>query len=201
MFTGIVKGVFPVSSVQNEGILRYAVAMPENLREGLEIGASVSIDGVCQTVVKIEGDHVYFDAIEETLRVTTLNGLQEGDQVNVERSLRMGDEVGGHLLSGHVIDTAQILEKIEEKGETIIRFAVSEGLKKYLFAKGYVAIDGISLTIVGIDPLSVHLIPETLKMTTLGFKKPGDLVNIEIDQQTQVIVETIERMDAKKKHS
>lgn len=201
MFTGIVKGVFSVASVKKQGGVHYAVSLPDDLRTGLEIGASISIDGVCQTVVKIEGDRVFFDVIDETLRVTTLDQLKVGDQVNIERSLKLGDEVGGHLLSGHVIDTAVIQEKEVTEGETIVRIDVSDKVKKYLFSKGYIAIDGVSLTIVDVDPLSVHLIPETLRMTTLGFKQPGDRVNIEIDQQTLSIVETVERIEAKKKHS
>lgn len=201
MFTGIVKGAFSIASVKKEKGMHYAVSLPKDIQDGLEIGASVSVDGVCQTVVKIDGDNVYFDAINETLRVTTLDHLKIGDRVNIERSLRFGDEVGGHLLSGHVMDIAMIIEKEVTEGETIVRFDVSDQVKKYLFLKGYIAIDGVSLTIVGVDPLSVHLIPETLRMTTLGFKEPGDRVNIEIDQQTQVIVETVEWMEAKKKHS
>lgn len=198
VFTGIVKGVFPISFVKSKEMLRYAVTLPQNLRDGLEVGASVSVDGVCQTVVEITGDQVFFDAIQETLKVTTLNEIKEGTLVNIERSLKFGDEVGGHLLSGHVMDTAVIQEKIESNGETIIRFDINDQMKKYLFSKGYVAIDGISLTIVETDSLSVHLIPETLKMTTLGLKGVGDRVNIEIDQQTQAVVETVERIAAKK---
>ncbi len=195
MFSGIVKGLFPIVDLNKENGFRYAVSLSPELMEKLVIGASISVDGVCQTVVEMSGDSVYFDVIDETLRVTTLNDLEIGRMVNIERSLKFGDEIGGHLLSGHVMATAELIEKETKVGETIVRLRTPERLNQYLFPKGFIAIDGVSLTIVGTDPLSVHLIPETLRVTTLGYKMPGDRVNIEIDHHTQVIVE------AQKKHS
>jgi riboflavin synthase len=203
MFTGIVKGMFLIASVENENVLHYSVSLPDDLLEGLEIGASVSVNGVCQTVVKIQDQSVYFDAIGETLKRSTLESLEKGDFVNIERSLRMGDEIGGHLLSGHVIATAEVTKFIEAKSETVVRFRLEKKWMKYLFSKGYIAIDGVSLTLVDVDEdhgsFTVHLIPETLRMTTLGKKSEGDRVNIEIDSQTQAIVDTVERIQ--KKHS
>ncbi|CCB91201.1 Riboflavin synthase alpha chain [Waddlia chondrophila 2032/99] len=189
MFTGIVKGTFPIVDIIRERGFSCAVLLPSELREKLAIGASVAVDGVCLTVVEILGDRVYFDLIEETLKVTTFNAMEIGRLVNVERSLKFGDEIGGHLLSGHVMATAEIFEKQTRNEETIVKFLVPERIEKYFFKKGFVAIDGISLTIVETNPLSVHLIPETLRMTTLGLKQPGDRVNIEVDYQTQVLVD------------
>lgn len=189
MFTGIVKGTFPIVDIIRERGFSYAVLLPSELREKLAIGASVAVDGVCLTVVEILGDRVYFDLIEETLKVTTFNAMEIGRLVNVERSLKFGDEIGGHLLSGHVMATAEIFEKQTGNEEAIVKFFTPERIEKYFFKKGFVAIDGISLTIVETNPLSVHLIPETLRMTTLGLKQPGDRVNIEVDYQTQVLVD------------
>ena len=201
MFTGIVKGLFFIGDViKHKGLTQYSVILPASMREGLQIGASVSIDGVCQSVVSVQGDHVWFDAIEETLNRTTLRELEVGQRVNIERSARLGDEIGGHLLSGHVFGKARISKVITHENQAQIFFEFNPKAIKYLFTKGYVAIDGASLTLVdvGTHEFSVHLIPETLRMTTLGFKKVGDWVNVELDSQTQVIVDTIERLLAKK---
>lgn len=203
MFTGIVKGLCPVAEVQKlPGMLKYSVALPQRLIDGLLVGASVSVDGVCQSVVRIEGLHVWFDAIQETLDKTTLPCIKVGTQVNIERSAKFSDEIGGHVLSGHVYGTAQIHEIQDWENNKKMVFQCSAAWMKYLFPKGYVAIDGASLTLVDVDPqglFSVHLIPETLRMTTLGLKKQGDLVNIELDSQTQVIVETVERVLERRK--
>jgi len=196
MFSGIVKGFFPVKSVhaqQNE--TQYSVELSSDLIKDLQIGASISIDGVCQTVVKIDNHAVYFDAIQETLDKTTLSELHPERLVNVERSLRFGDEVGGHLLSGHVVDTV-VIQKIDQNVFTI---QCDPKWIKYILPKGFIALDGASLTIVDVDPrgtFTVHLIPETLRLTTFGFKKEGDSINLEIDSQTQAIVDTIERSSA-----
>jgi riboflavin synthase len=192
MFTGIVQKLVPVASVERQPhLLKYAIQLDDCAN--LELGASIAVDGVCQTVVKIDGGHVWFDAIEETLQKTTLKHVTSGLRVNVERAARFGDEIGGHQVSGHVYGTAKIVD-IKDNQYT---FQLPTEWMKYFFKKGYIAIDGVSLTIVDAHrdgKLTVHLIPETLARTTLGFKKVGDLVNIEIDAQTQVIVETIERV-------
>lgn len=193
MFTGIVHAIGEVVELKKkEGLLQYAVAFPH---EKLELGASVSIDGVCQTVVNMENDKVWFDAIEETLQRTTLGNLEAGRKVNIERAAKIGDEIGGHLLSGHIYGTAR-LARIEGN---IYAFAIPREWMKYVFAKGFIAIDGISLTLVDVKEaeFTVHLIPETLKRTTLGAKKPGDRVNLEFDALTQAAVETVERIISK----
>ena len=204
MFTGIVKGLFPVGGVKKHSdLLQYFVSLPETMRMGLEVGASVAIDGVCQSVVQIEGDQVWFDAIEETLQRTTLDQLYVGRRVNVERSARLGDEIGGHLLSGHVFGRARISKIKALENHSQFFFECDPTWMKYLFTKGYVALDGASLTLVDVQPgeFSVHLIPETLRVTTLGFKKVGDEVNVEFDSQTQAIVDTVERVLATRSFS
>lgn len=203
MFTGIIKEVAPIVECFFEnGVLRYGVAFSQKMLEGLVLGASVSIDGACQTVVAISKNLVYFDAISETLSRTTLDTITLHRLVNIERAARFGDEIGGHLLSGHVMGKAKI-SRIEREGNSAkFFFEGNTSWMKYLFSKGFIAIDGASLTLIDVDleknSFSVQLIPETLKTTTFGQKKAGDLVNIEIDAQTQALVETTIRLLNKK---
>ena len=195
MFTGIVQGKGRVVSVEtgNE-ITTFQIKVPST--EGLAIGASVAIDGVCLTATDFSEEVVSFDVIPETLEKTTLGQLTKDSEVNVERSLRYGDEVGGHLLSGHIIGRG-LIKKASELGDgaqyTILP---PPDVRKYIVTKGYVGIDGISLTIGNVhdDGFDLHLIPETLRLTTIGEKVVGDAVNLEIDSTTMMIVETVERM-------
>ncbi len=194
MFTGIVLGLAEIKEVERrEALTSYAVDLP--WRDQLQLGASVSIDGVCQTVVKMD-QWVWFDAIEETLEKTTLADLQIGQRVNVERALRLGDELGGHMMSGHVIGCGTLLDRDEGESTLALRIGVDSDLMRYILNKGFVAVDGVSLTVgeVGRDSFFVHLIPETRDRTTLGTKRAGDRVNIELDAQTQAIVATTERV-------
>ena len=195
MFTGLVQGKGRVVSVEtgNE-ITTFQIKVPST--EGLAIGASVAIDGVCLTATDFSEEVVSFDVIPETLEKTTLGQLTKDSEVNVERSLRYGDEVGGHLLSGHIIGRG-LIKKASELGDgaqyTILP---PPDVRKYIVTKGYVGIDGISLTIGNVhdDGFDLHLIPETLRLTTIGEKVVGDAVNLEIDSTTMMIVETVERM-------
>tara|TARA_B100000035_G_scaffold174633_1_gene148992 strand:- start:735 stop:1355 length:621 start_codon:yes stop_codon:yes gene_type:complete len=201
MFTGIVAGTSPIINIEQKDIVRSLTLNLEGFVMGLEIGASVSLDGVCMTVVSIDGNLVTFDAIEETLNRTTLGKLGVGSLVNIERSLKMGDELGGHIISGHVLTTAKILQ-IVNKGEGIdMMIENPPEVNQYILEKGYISIDGMSLTIgkVSEDNFSLHIIPETLRITTIGQKNIGDYVNIEIDSRTQAIVDTIRKsMEVKK---
>ncbi len=202
MYTGITRGTFAVVAVERRpDLLRYEVALPPALREGLETGASVSIDGVCQTVTHIDGDRVGFDAIAETLQRTTLGALQEGDLVAVERSARVGDEVGGHDVAGHVIGTGEILERRREGDVCDLRIGIPQAWMRYVSTKGFIAVDGSSLTVGERDTggwFWLHLIPETLRLTNLGRKQQGDRVNIELDARTVTIVDTVERVLAER---
>lgn len=198
MFTGIIRGLFKIVEIQKKPqLVSYAVHFNAELLKNLEVGASVSIDGTCQTVAKIDHHHVWFDAIQETLNRTTLDTLTVGRLVNVETSAKIGDEIGGHLLSGHIVGKAQILKIDKTENQCIMRMRCPQTWMKYFFSKGYIALDGASLTLVDVDPageFTVHLIPETLKQTTFGFKKENDFINVELDSQTQIIVDTIERL-------
>tara|TARA_Y100000746_G_scaffold43798_1_gene33219 strand:- start:6721 stop:7341 length:621 start_codon:yes stop_codon:yes gene_type:complete len=195
MFTGIVAGTAPIVQIEDKDVIRSLTVDLEEYTDNLEIGASVALDGVCMTVVSIDDNLVKFDAIEETLTRTTLGRLNIDSLVNIERSLKMGDELGGHIISGHVLMTAKIIQ-ITNKGEGIdILVENPSDASHYILEKGYISIDGMSLTIgkVSRDSFSLHIIPETLRITTIGQKKVGDYVNIEIDSRTQAVVDTIRK--------
>lgn len=149
----------------------------------------------------INGARISFDLMKETLRITNLGDIQVGDEVNVERAAKFSDEIGGHLMSGHIMTTAEIVKILTSENNRQIWFKVQDPtLMKYILYKGFIGIDGISLTVgeVTATRFCVHLIPETLQRTTLGAKKLGDRVNIEIDPQTQAVVDTVERVLAAK---
>lgn len=198
MFTGIVQGAAKLVSVDEKANFRtHVVELPECLLPGLEPGASVAHNGCCLTVSAINGNRASFDLMKETLRITSLGELRVGDEINVERAAKFGDEIGGHLMSGHIMTTAEIVKMITSEHNRQIWFKIQiPALMKYILYKGFIGIDGISLTLgdVTTSRFCVHLIPETLQRTTLGKKKPGDRVNIEIDPQTQAVVDTVERV-------
>ena len=200
MFTGIVAASCEIVSTDQGEEVRSIVVDLSGYDDDLEIGASVAIDGVCMTVVSSIDGHVRFEAIPETLERTTIGLLKQGSQVNIERSLRMGDELGGHILSGHVMTTARILQRTL-KGEGIdLLIEHQVETKPYILEKGYVAIDGMSLTVGEVEGegFNLHIIPETLRITTIGAKAEGDLVNIEVDSRTQAVVDTIRSMEVGK---
>ncbi len=195
MFTGIVQGLGTLKSIEEgDGITTFCVKCPDT--QDLAIGASVAIDGVCLTATSIEGELVTFDIIPETMERTTLGERVVNDVVNIERSLRYGDEVGGHLLSGHIIGRGLVTysESVGEGAQ--LKLKAPPSIQKYIQTKGYIGIDGISLTLgeVNENEFDLHIIPETLRLTTLGSKQAGDAVNIEIDSTTMMIVETVERL-------
>jgi riboflavin synthase len=195
MFTGIVQGVGEViTKTSHNTVTSMTIKLPNV--NNLAIGASVSINGVCLTVVSIDSNIVHFDIIDETLERTNLGDISVGDYVNIERSLKFGDEVGGHVLSGHIFDTGIINSKAKKGDQMTLSILAPPSIQKYLTEKGYIALDGISLTVGEIKDgcFDLHIIPETMRLTILDSKEVGDIVNIEIDSNTQLIVETIERL-------
>ncbi|KZN12774.1 MULTISPECIES: riboflavin synthase [Marinomonas] len=201
MFTGIIQGKASVQSVTQDGRnKRLEILFPEGVMLSQQLGASVAINGVCLTVAEIAHDVLTFDVIDTTLALTNIGLLQVGDTVNFERAARMGDEIGGHVMSGHIMTSVTVsrIEKIEESVH--IRFVTDRqqevDARRYLFDKGYVGLNGASLTIsdIGDDWLEVSLIPETLRLTTFSILSVGDKVNLEIDAHTQATVDTVERV-------
>ena len=202
MFTGIVQGMGRVVSVEQPAadFRTHTVELPEDMAGGLQTGASVAHNGCCLTVTETDGRTARFDLMAETLDKTNLGRLKAGDLVNLERAARFGDEIGGHLMSGHITATTEILRIERTEHNTTMHFALPAALKPYILPKGFVGLDGCSLTIgsVGEDSFCVHLIPETLRRTLFGTRQAGDTVNLEIDPQTQAVVDTIGRILAAK---
>ncbi|MDP5240671.1 riboflavin synthase subunit alpha [Uliginosibacterium sp. 31-16] len=196
MFTGIVKGRASVRRIERQqGLYTLELAFPADFDAGLETGASVAVDGCCLTVTHHSSGRASFDVMQESLARTTLIDLNAGSEVNVERAARDGAEIGGHPLSGHVDCTASIVAIDTPENNKVMRFQLTPEWARYVFAKGYIAVNGCSLTVSDMDrasgQFSVWFIPETLRATTFDAKKPGDAVNIEIERATQVTVDTI----------
>lgn len=201
MFTGIIQSCGTVASIRKEkDMFHIGLKLRRVSKKNIQKGASIAISGVCLTVVHCKDDVVYFDVMKETLDKTTLKFLKIHDKINVERSAKIGDEIGGHILSGHIFEKALIENKKSFGKNTVITFHASKNAIKHIVEKGFVALDGVSLTVVDVkkDSFTVHFIPATLKNTTFGIKSNGDYVNIEIDYQTQLVVKTIERFLKKK---
>ena len=197
MFTCIVHStVTLVDIIKKNDFQTHIVQFDDALLDGLAIGSSVAHNGCCLTVTQIKGNKVAFDLMQETLKVTNLGDLQVGDAVNIERAARFGDEIGGHQMSGHILFMAKIRNINKSENNCQITFEIPDVYSYYIFNKGYIGIDGISLTVgelVG-NTFNVNLIPETLQRTNLNNRQVGERINKEIDPQTQAIVETIERI-------
>ncbi|HEY6643103.1 riboflavin synthase subunit alpha [Povalibacter sp.] len=196
MFTGIVKGLGRISGLQrSSGLVTFDIELPSGAETDLEIGASVAVDGVCLTVTSTSGPHATFDVMQETLTRTTLGDLREGSAVNIERAARDGAEIGGHPLSGHIDCVVTVAEVQTPENNRVLTLAVPAPWIRYVFAKGYIALNGASLTVASVDKrastFTVWLIPETLRMTTFGDKLAGARINMEIERSTQVTVDTI----------
>ena len=199
VFTGIIQEKAEVSSIEkSQDFSSIRIEASSEFVEGIKIGASVSIDGVCLTVTSIKDNSLTFDIIVETLRVTNLSNLEEYDLVNLERAARFGDEIGGHIVSGHVSGIVKISKIEKTTNNHVISFKTSNDLIKYIFPKGYVSLNGISLTIGEVNRLdnifTVYLIPETLRITTMLDKKVGDIINLEVETQTKNTVDLITEM-------
>lgn len=197
MYSGIVQGCFAIQQIQRKpGLHCLSVDLPEALLQDLHIGASVGMDGVCLTVTAIAGSRISFDVMQQTLAVTTLGQLQLHSMVNIERSAKQGVEIGGHMVSGHVDGTVEIVAIEEPENNRFVTYRVPTEKMKYIFDKGFIALNGCSLTVAKVDreqhTFTVCYIPETLRITTHGAKQMGDRINFEIDRQTQTIVDTVE---------
>jgi len=183
MFTGIIEGLGTIREIRPQGQGRNMTLDADFALEGTRIGDSISVSGACLTVVMIEDRRVRVDVSPETLSKTTFGKARIGDRVNLERALRLSDRIDGHLVSGHIDGTGTVALKQRKGNATVIAFNVPKAISYYIIKKGSVAVDGISLTVnnCGIDRFEVGIIPHTAKLTTISFKKVGDLVNIETD--------------------
>ena len=204
MYTGIVQGLEKVLEVrQGDGFSTIIVSNTNNFFQDVFIGASVAINGVCLTATHIDSDQntVHFDISNLTNQLTTLKLLEAGSEINIERSAKVGAENGGHNLYGHIEGTAKVVGLVRT-GETLhLDIEIPEGNIKYFFLKGFIGLNGCSLTVNRVDrntqQISVDLIPETLRLTTWKDIKIGDDVNYEIDQMTRTMVDTLENIHQK----
>ena len=202
MFSGIVQGTGKVSKITTKkDHITFEISAPKNFNKKLKKGASISVDGVCLTSLDNGKNKLRFDVIEETLKKTNLKTLSKGSLVNLERSINASTEVGGHLMSGHIHFTGKVIKTSfrDSTGDILIKF--SSKFKEYIFEKGYIGLNGCSLTLgkVNKDSFYIHLIPETLSVTNLKNLKKDSLVNVEIDQNTIAIVETVKNTLASQK--
>jgi riboflavin synthase len=197
MFTGIVTALGSVRAIQPIGDgkdMRLVIAAPWPDTATIPIGASIACSGCCLTAVEVNAEGFAGDASAETLACTTLGGWTIGSQVNLERSLRIGDELGGHMVSGHVDGVGEAVSATAENGSTRWRFRVPKPLARFIAVKGSVAVNGVSLTVneVQDDTFGVNVIPHTASVTGFGTMKPGDKVNIEIDMLARYVARLAE---------
>lgn len=188
VFTGIVLEIGTVQALESlAGDLRLTITTQRLPLERVAIGDSVAVSGVCLTVISRTANQFAADVSRETLAVTTLHRLVVGSRVNLELALRVGDPLGGHLVSGHVDGLAQLVSAVEDARSRRLRFRLPAELARFVAVKGSVTIDGVSLTVNAVDTceFELNLIPHTLTVTTLGQLRAGDAVNIEIDQMAR----------------
>jgi riboflavin synthase len=203
MFTGIIKEIGQVSAVSKRGRnLRYTLHCPLAASD-TQLGASIAIDGVCQTVSDIQGENLSFDAIEETLNKTTLNLIKPGKLTHVEPALRMGDPIDGHLVYGHVDDMGSVHSIKENQGRFDLAVKVPNSYERYCIDGGSIALQGVSLTIYKVeqDVAMVSLIPETLDRTLFKKLKVGDPINVEVDAFARYLEKMHHSPSAARTHS
>ena len=194
MFSGIVQAKGKISLIKEfDDYLSIEISAPKGFNKNLEKGASVSVNGVCLTSKSNGYKALKFDVIEETINRTNLKQILKGNVVNLERSIKASSEIGGHLMSGHIHFTGKVKEIISKENTKDFIIGFPKKFKQYILEKGYIGVNGCSLTIgkVKNNSFNLHLIPETLSITNLKDLVKGDLVNIEIDQNTIAIVETV----------
>ena len=196
MFSGIVQETGKVIGfVKEKDIYNLSIECSSEFISDLKKGASISVDGVCLTVKDENPEILRFDLVEETIKRTNFQNIKTGDNVNLERSLKMGDEIGGHPVSGHIHGISKVISIDKRDQSWDVKFSVESFMHDYMLHKGYVAINGCSLTVgeVSNESFMIHLIPETLSITNLFQLQQGSVVNIELDQNTIIIADTVKK--------
>ena len=191
MFTGIIQEIGKVASLPPGGMVINA----GRILEGIQLGGSIAVNGVCQTVTAFTSSSFSVDVMPETMKRTNLGTLHIGDRVNLERPLGLGGEVGGHLVQGHIDDTGKLTSITEESGALLMRFEAPPELMRYIVTKGFIAVDGTSLTVVARDPasFSVSIVGFTRDNTVLADRRVGDAVNLEVDIIGKYVAEFMEK--------
>ncbi len=194
MFTGIITDLGSVRKVIGEGDVRFEFATAYDL-DSVEIGASIACNGVCLTVIETGADWFAVQASAETLSKTTLGAWTEGSRVNFERAMKVGDELGGHIVSGHVDGVAKVVSITDENESKRFVFEAPDDLKRFVAPKGSVALDGVSLTVNEVEDgrFGINIIPHTQAVTTFGTYRPGDAVNMEIDMLARYVARLLDK--------
>lgn len=192
MFTGIVEELGRVAAVEHGTESARLTLHGPLVTEDADHGASIAVNGVCLTVVEVDAAEFTVDVMLETLDRSSLGSVRPGDPVNLERAMRADGRFGGHVVQGHVDGTATIVERVPGDRWEVVRFTLPDGLGRYVVEKGSITVDGVSLTVASVDEqtFTVSLIPTTLELTTLGHKRVGDTVNLEVD----VLAKYVERI-------
>lgn len=196
MFTGIIETVGTVTAIQRTGDLAHISIDGERIADGVEVGDSVAVNGGCLTVTSFEAGRFEFEAVRETLERTSIGDLRAGSRVNLERAMRADARLDGHIVQGHVDGTGRVTRVERDGGDARLYVECAPEIAEYLVEKGSVAIDGVSLTVVGVGEtgFDVALIPHTLEVTTLGGLRPGDPVNLEADVLGKYVKKYLERV-------
>lgn len=197
MFTGIIEEIGEVVGVEPRGDSAVLTVTASRIAEDIAHGASIAVSGVCLTVVGWrpgESTEIDFDVMGETLKRSALGGLTGGDRVNLERAVRAGARLDGHVVQGHVDGTGAVMSRTAGDAWEAVRFGLPGDLARFVAEKGSIAVDGVSLTVTAVGPdwCEVGLIPETLRATTLGGKAPGDVVNLEVDVLAKYVARLLE---------
>ncbi len=193
MFTGIVEELGTLRAIVPNATGAHLEIACQTVLEDAHIGDSIAVNGCCLTVVSLNADSYVVDAVEETLKMTALGRLAPGERVNLERSVRLFDRLGGHLMQGHVDGVGTLLSRTQQADDSVVvRIQAPKEILRYVVYKGSIAVDGISLTVAGLDDnsFSVAVIPHTQHVTTLGFRQPGSPVNLEVD----ILAKYVERL-------
>jgi len=195
MFTGIIEETGIIKSIRRGTRSSQITIQATRVLEDVKTGDSISVNGICLTVTSFGSDHFQVDVMPETIRLTNLNTLEPGSAVNLERSLKLTDRLGGHLVNGHIDGIGKIVRRWEEDNAVWLKISAETGILRYIVDRGSIALDGISLTVTSTDinSFSVSIIPHTQKVTTLLLKKSGDLLNIECD----IIAKYVEKLHKK----
>ena len=188
MFTGIITNIGTVRKIEKRGDTRFEFTTAFDTSK-IVLGASISCNGACMTVIETGKDWFAIEASAESLDKTTLGDLEVGSRINLEQATRVGDELGGHIVSGHVDGVAILTKRLPEGDSLRLTFEVSEVFAKYIASKGSVTLEGVSLTVNEVDgnTFGINLIPHTQTHTTLGSKQPGDRINFEIDMLARYV--------------
>lgn len=193
MFTGIITAIGAVESIEKSGDWIFEISTPWDCAQ-IELGASIACSGACLTVIRTEGAHFWVSVSDETLSKTNLSGWSAGDKINLERALKIGDELGGHIVSGHVDGMARVVSIRTVNDSVQLRLDCPEHLKAFIAAKGSVCLDGISLTVNDVEDtvFMVNIIPHTWQQTTLQYAQTDSLVNLEIDMLARYMMRMLD---------